>query len=135
MIRPGEPCARVSYGSYLEAVHQAGTTLKETNDRTLVTLFLHFHFLCKVLVLLPFDLGAQRTLINEVTGYVDIWLVDVRLFENLVFKELVLGEVERKLVAKSVLGFGEVRDSDISEMLECCLIAVGDELVNPEMVS
>ena len=93
---------------------------------TLVPLLLDLERLRQVLVLLPLDGRADRAVVDKVALVADLLLVQVRLLEHLVLKEVVRREVEQQFETGLLLCTWEVLDPDIGKALERLSIAVGD---------
>ena len=102
---------------------------------TLVPLLLDLECLGKVLVLLPFDGGADGAVVDEVALIADLLLVEVSLVEDLVLKKVVRSEMELNLEAGLLLLGRKVGDGDVNEALERVSVAIGNHLAERGVIA
>jgi len=107
------------------------------DKRTLITLLLDLEFLGEILVVLPFDLGPEGTIVHKISRVADLLLVKVRLLQNIILKVLVRAEHKDQLEARFRLGGGipEIGNADISKVFESALVAISDNIIEPDVVS
>ena len=107
------------------------------DKRTLIALLLDLEFLGEVLVVLPFDHGPDSTIVHKVSGVADLLLVKVRLLQNIILEVLVRAEHKDQLEPRFRPGGGiiEIGNADIGKVFESTLIALGDDIVKPNVVS
>lgn len=102
---------------------------------TLVPLLLDLECLGKVLILLPFDGGADGAVVDEVALIADLLLVEVSLVEDLVLKKVVRSEMELNLEAGLLLLGRKVGDGDVNEALERVSVAIGNHLAERGVIA
>ena len=107
------------------------------DGRTLIALLLDFEFLGEILVVFPFDLGPDGTIVHKVSRIANFLLVKVRLLQMIILKVLVRAERKDQLEPRLCPGGGiiEIGNADIGKVFQSTLVALGDDIVEPNMVS